>query len=122
MKRIDMRCISPGANRENTHWACARRGFTSNALFRSMARSVSRASRSRSYAVLTGDVDLEGGVRVAQFGGPVSRAVGVAIGHRHAASVGRQRTRRRPADPGCAADYDGDPLATVAHPVDLSTA
>ena len=50
------------------------------------------------------------------------RAVAVAVRDRHPASVGGQGARGRPADPGCAADDDGDPLATVAHPVGLSTA
>ena len=48
MKRIDMRCISPGASRANSHWACALRGLTSSALLRSMAFNVSRARRSAS--------------------------------------------------------------------------
>ena len=64
---------------------------------------------------LVGDVDGRGGVRVAQFGGPVSCAVGVAVGHRDAAALGGKGARRRPADAGGAADHDGDPLATVAH-------
>ena len=46
MKPIDMRCIRVGDNRANSHWACASRGFTRIALFFSMARKVSRASRS----------------------------------------------------------------------------
>ena len=71
---------------------------------------------------LVGDVDLGGGVRVAQFGRPVARAVAVAVRDRHPAAVGGQGARGRPADPGRRADDDGDPLATVAHPVGLSTA
>ena len=51
MKRIDMRFIRPGASRANSHWACAIRGFTSSALFFSMARRVSRANRSASYGL-----------------------------------------------------------------------
>ena len=71
---------------------------------------------------LVGDVDLCGGVWLTQFGGPAAGTVGVAVGDGDAASVGGQGTRRRPADPGRPADDDGDPLDTVAHPVDLSTA
>ena len=59
---------------------------------------------------------------VAQLGGPGARTVAVAVGDRHPAAVGGKGARARPADPGRPADDDGDPLATVAHPVGLSTA
>ena len=71
---------------------------------------------------LVGDVDLRGGVRIAQFVGPGACAVAVAVGDRHPAAVGGEGACARPADPGRRADDDGDPLATVAHPVGLSTA
>jgi hypothetical protein len=73
------------------------------------------------HQIFVGDVDGRGGVGFAHFGGASLCALGVAVGDDHPVSLGGQRLRRRPADPGRCADHDRDPLATVAHPVGLST-
>ncbi len=53
---------------------------------------------------LVGDVDLCGGVWLAQFRGPLARTVRIEVGDRDPAAVGGQRLRRRPADAGRPAD------------------
>jgi len=73
------------------------------------------------HQIFVGDVDGRGGVGFAQFGGASLCAVGIAVGDDHPVSLAGQRLRGRPADPGRCADHDRDPLATVAHPVGLST-
>ena len=62
------------------------------------------------HRVLVGDVDLRGGVRLAQFGGAGRRAVGVAVGDDHPAALGGQPCRDGPADPGRSADDDRYPI------------